>query len=251
MEFQRKATLYPLYPLYLPSIAIPKQLLSALQRARKRKNRMNSFTASQKSVKRHNLIMALIAILVGILIVVPPLPVQAAQIPVPAVPDAIKVPVGNEPYQIGHAVGTQNYICLPTDTGVAYKLFTPQATLFDDSGKQFVTHFFSPNPAENGTIRATWEDSKDSSMIWGEVKPGNSSTDANYVAPGAIAWLLVTQVGTQAGPDGGDTLMKTTFIQRVNTIGGIAPADCNTTANVGKQAFVPYTTDYIFYRAAK
>jgi hypothetical protein len=47
-------------------------------------------------------------------------------------------------------------------------------------------------------------------------------------------------------------LTATTFIQRVNTSGGVAPSTgCAASTDVGKQAFVPYTTDYYFYRAAK
>jgi hypothetical protein len=38
-----------------------------------------------------------------------------------------------------------------------------------------------------------------------------------------------------------------TFIQRVNTIGGTAPAEAG--AFVGDEARVPYTTEYYFYRA--
>ena len=56
------------------------------------------------------------------------------------------------------------------------------------------------------------------------VKPGHSSTDPAFVEPGAIPWLLVTKVGVQNGPTGGDWLSATTFIQRVNTHGGLAPA---------------------------
>ena len=79
----------------------------------------------------------------------------------------------------GHGVGTQNYICLPCPnpttpatacpdaSGFAWLLFTPEATLFNDHGKQLTTHFFSPNPEEDGTIRATWQDSRDSSIVWG------------------------------------------------------------------------------------
>jgi len=43
----------------------------------------------------------------------------------------------------------------------------------------------------------------------------------------------------------------TTFVQRVNTEGGVAPATgCAQLADVGKKAFVPYKADYIFYKAA-
>ena len=55
-------------------------------------------------------------------------------------------------------------------------------------------------------------------------------------------------VGAQDGPTGGDTLTATKFIQRLNTSGGIAPSTgCTSSANVGNQAFVPYTADYFFY----
>ena len=82
--------------------------------------------------------------------------------------------------------------------------------------------------------------------------PGNSSTNPEYVAPGAIPRLLVTIVGDQAGPTSGDRLTRTTFIQRVNTSGGVAPSTgCASASDIGNQAFVPYTTDYYFYRAAK
>jgi hypothetical protein len=44
-------------------------------------------------------------------------------------------------------------------------------------------------------------------------------------------------------------LARTTFIQRVNTVGGDAPpADtCDSLAEVGSVAFRPYSADYIFY----
>jgi hypothetical protein len=103
----------------------------------------------------------------------------------------------------------------------------------------------------NHIIRAAWQDSKDASTVWGKVVPGNSSSDLNYVEPGAIPWLLVTIVGDQNGPTGGDRLSVTTFIQRLNTHGGLAPSTgCSIAEDIGKTAFVPYTTDYYFYRSS-
>lgn len=49
---------------------------------------------------------------------------------------------------------------------------------------------------------------------------------------------------------GGTALSQTTFIQRVKTAGGVAPASGCDETNYGKQVLVPYTTDYYFYRAA-
>jgi hypothetical protein len=149
---------------------------------------------------------------------------------------------------VGHAVGTQNYSCLPSGTGFKFVLFTPEATLFDHAGKQATTHYFSPNPFEGGTIRATWRNSRDTSTVWGAAGPNDSSSDPNFVAPGAIAWVRLTVAGAQEGPSGGDSLTETTFIQRLNTSGGLAPSTgCGSVADVGKQAFVPYTADYFFY----
>ena len=102
----------------------------------------------------------------------------------PPVPAEIEVPEGNRAALVGHAVGTQNYVCLPSGSAFAWTLFTPQATLYDDRGRQIQTHFFSPNAAENGTVRAAWQDSKDTSAVWGRATA--SSSDPNFVAPNAI-----------------------------------------------------------------
>ena len=59
-------------------------------------------------------------------------------------------------------------------------------------------------------------------------------------------------VGAQDGLTGGHKLTATTFIQRLNTSGGIAPSmGCAALTDVGKRALVPYTADYFFYKAAK
>jgi hypothetical protein len=175
---------------------------------------------------------------------------ESSTIRPPRVPANIQVPAGNKVFLVGHAVGTQNYVCLPSGTGFNFVLFTPQATLFSDHDKQVTTHFFSPNPFEGGTIRATWQDSRDTSTVWGETI--QSSSDPNFVAPGAIPWLLLQRVGAKDGPSGGDTLTGTTFIQRLNTSGGVAPSTgCSSSTNVGNQAFVPYTADYFFYKRAR
>src|SRR5262245_52552739 len=108
----------------------------------------------------------------------------------PRVPENLEVPVGFVPFLVGHGVGTQNYVCRPSasSSGFAFVLFTPQATLFDDSNGQLITHFFSPNPFEANTdpktigdrpIRVTWEDSRDTSTIW--AKLNQLSTDRAFV----------------------------------------------------------------------
>jgi len=204
-----------------------------------------------------------------------PRPSHADPVTPPPVPTNIQVPAGNKVFLKGFAVGTQNYICLPCPnlitpaamcpaSGFAWAFFGPQATLFNDHEKQLITHYFSPNPFEtntnpalvaDGPIRATWQH-RDTSTVWGKVRPadpnipgdlGDSSSDPAFVAPGAIPWVKVTATGVEDGPTGGDTLSKTTFIQRLNTSGGVAPSTGCASSDVGHQAFVPYTADYFFY----
>jgi hypothetical protein len=166
----------------------------------------------------------------------PPLP--------PNIPEILKVPAGNKAFREGDAIGTQDYICLPA----GWTFFGPQATLFNEHDEQIITHFLSPNPFEqapnpfeNGLPRATWQDSEDTSKVWATRLPPSPSTRVRF--PGSCCrWLA------QDGPTGGDELSETTFIQRLNTVGGLAPT---TACTVGAMALVPYTADYFFYKAVK
>jgi hypothetical protein len=171
---------------------------------------------------------------------------QAQTITPPDVPADIRVDAPDFAFLHGRGVGTQNYECQPVASlgRVDWVLFTPQATLFDDQDGQLTTHFLSPNPEEGGAItRVAWQDSKDTSTVWGR------ATGVVVVDPDAIPWVRLAKAGTQGGPTGGTTLAVTTFIQRVNTVGGVAPpTGCETPTDIGKKAFVPYTADYFFYK---
>ena len=172
-----------------------------------------------------------------------PLAASADRIQTPSIPSDLRVPAGNKAVLVGHAIGTQNYICQPS----GWAFFGPQATLFDDHEKQLITHYLSANPVESGTPRATWQDSRDTSAVWALAIAAYAEPD--FVEPGAIPWLKLRVVGAHDGPTGGDKLTETTFIQRLNTKGGSAPAEgCLTTGDVGKQTLVPYTADYYFFR---
>jgi hypothetical protein len=183
-------------------------------------------------------------------------PAFADSVSVPPVPSGIQVEAGNEAFLEAHAVGTQNYVCQASPSGAAWTLFGPQATLFftikffnSEIRQQIMTHFLSANPVENGTLRPTWQSSFDTSAVWGRADA--SSMDPNFVAPGAIPWLLVRVVGTRRGPTGGDFLTQTTFIHRLNTTGGLAPSGGCSLSMLGATAVVPYTADYFFYRASQ
>lgn len=185
-------------------------------------------------------------------------PAHAARVTPPSVPDPLKADDGSHAFLVGHAIGTQNYVCVPSAssaTGVAYALFTPEATLYNDDGDQLITHFFSPNEnpldpntsasvVADGAIRPTWQHSRDTSTVWAKLHPNGSVV----MTQGVIPWLLLDVVGAAEGLTGGDILTKTTQIQRVATTGGAAPAQgCASTADLGHSAFVPYTADYYFY----
>jgi hypothetical protein len=170
---------------------------------------------------------------------------------------------GNSEFLVGHALGTQGYVCLPSGTGASWTVNNarPEATLFTNllgEAVQIITHFLSPvenpntvgpNPPRFGD--ATWQSSFDSSRVWAQKTNFiTAGTDETCPNPGAIDCLLLQTIGTKQGPTGGKILTKTTFIQRLNTRGGSAPATgCSTPADVGKQALVPYSADYHFFRA--
>lgn len=172
----------------------------------------------------------------------------------PEVPANLAVKDGYVAFFTGHAIGTQNYMCLPSGKSVIWRQFAPEATLYltfmGEVHQQLTTHFLSANPDESGVYRPTWQHSFDSSRVWG--RGIASSIDPSYVEPGAIPWLLVEVVGNEPGPDGGSTLTSAKYIHRVNTTGGVAPATgCSSTKDVGAMTLVPYTADYYFYKAEK
>jgi hypothetical protein len=169
----------------------------------------------------------------------------------PPVPPNLEVSAGNKLFLVGHAIGTQQYICLPSGSNFAWTLFGPQATLFKDNARQIITHFLSPNPSESDMPpRATWQHSNDSSAVWAMAIA--SSSDPKFVEREAIPWLLLEVVGDQHGPTGGARLTRTLFIQRLNTSGGIAPlSGCAASTDIGNRALVPYEADYFFYKDSK
>jgi Protein of unknown function (DUF3455) len=72
--------------------------------------------------------------------------------------------------------------------------------------------------------------------------------DGVTVDPDAIQWLLIK--ATPSPGSDGDRLAGTTFIQRIATTGGLEPAaaDCNP-GTVGTVEEIPYTADYVFWKA--
>ena len=144
----------------------------------------------------------------------------------------VQVPTGNKVFLVGHGVGVQIYSCTSTQTGFAWSFVAPRANLYGDNGKLIITHFGGP----------TWQ-AKDGSKVVGRLDAPPLMVDRT-----AVPWLRLAAASTAAGPDG-DRLAGTTFIQRLSTVGGIAPpaAECNAAA-AGTVREVPYTADYYFWK---
>jgi hypothetical protein len=154
-----------------------------------------------------------------------------AEPPAPTVPPEIAVEDGHKLFLVGHAVGVQIYKCNVTADGYRWSFVGPRAELHGDHGKLIATHFGGP----------TWKATDGSTAVGTLVRPAP-------VDPTAIPWLLLSAKGT-AGPDG-DRLAGTTYIQRINTTGGLIPpaGECNE-ETAGTENEVPYTADYYFWKA--
>jgi len=143
------------------------------------------------------------------------------------------VPDGHQPYLIAHAEGVQIYACTAVaDGGHAWRLLAPRATLTGENGKVLGSHYGGPK----------WE-ALDGSIV-AAARDGGATVD-----PTAVDWLRLKADSTSAGADG-DRFAGTSYIQRIHTVGGIAPAaqDCDADA-VAEQREIPYGADYVFFKA--
>jgi hypothetical protein len=148
----------------------------------------------------------------------------------PVVPDSLKAPPTQKLALETRASGVQIYECRASKdnpTRFEWVFIAPEAELFDSTGKKIGKHYAGP----------TWE-SNDGSKVVGEVKARDDGPDAN-----AIPWLLLSAKSTA----GTGQLSRTASIQRVQTVGGKAPADSCSQAQAGKEARVPYEARYYFY----
>jgi len=189
-------------------------------------------------------------------------PAPAQSLKSPPTPTTITPPAGTSAFLLGRATGTQGYVCLPTATGASWTVngARPEATLFTSVfglDIQIITHFLSPNTNPNEFApnplpfgNATWQSSLDSSKVWAQAQASiPAGSDPSCPNSGSIACLLLQVIGAQEGPAGGKALTRTLYIQRLNTNAGLAPSQgCATSTDVGKQALVPYTADYYFFK---
>jgi hypothetical protein len=135
----------------------------------------------------------------------------------------LAAPAGNKVAFHTYASGVQIYRW----NGASWVFQAPNASLYSDAGENGVvgTHYAGP----------TWE-SRSGSKVVGAV------VDRCTPRPDAIQWLSLRAVST----NGPGIFHRVTFIQRVNTTGGMAPTEPGDVP--GEIAEVPYKAEYYFYR---
>jgi len=138
--------------------------------------------------------------------------------------ERLQVDAGNKVAAHAYAEGVQVYRW----TGTSWLFVRPEAVLYHDEGEDGVlgTHYAGP----------TWESVSGSKVAGAVVERATPDTTA-------IPWLKL-RATTSAGPG---IFKSITFIQRVNTVGGLAPTDAG--EYVGEEVGVSYTAEYYFYRA--
>src|SRR5258706_791418 len=150
----------------------------------------------------------------------------------PDVPAELQ-PLGDNKVEFhAYAIGAQIYVCMPsaTDPTIFSWVFkAPEAVLYDADGDVVGIHYAGP----------TWETESGSKVVAQRIA-------GVTVDPTAIPWLLLVKT-TAEGPG---VLARTTYVQRVNTAGGLAPASGADAAHAGQEVRVPYTAEYFFYRKA-
>ena len=151
---------------------------------------------------------------------------QPARLPAVHAPAALAVPDGNRLTGVFAAKGVQTYTCADG----AWKLLEPAATLSDKRDR-------AHRPVALHSRGPVWVSTVDGSAV-------NGAAIANSPKTGTIPELLLQATATRGtGVFGG-----VSYIQRLNTTGGVAP----TTACTGTdQVSVAYTATYAFYKPAK
>ena len=151
----------------------------------------------------------------------------------PTVPTEIMVPDDHKLTLMAIAKGVQIYECAADTSGaMAWKLHAPRADLFDEAGTQIGIHF---GGVDKGLPPGPYWESKDGSRV-------HAGKPANAPNQGSIPLLRLETADTS----GTGVFSKVSFVHRLDTTGGVAPAGACT---AGKTTEVPYTAKYYFYNA--
>jgi hypothetical protein len=147
-----------------------------------------------------------------------------------SVPSNLMPPAGSVLLFELRAHGVQIYTCEadPDDASAFVWTFTaPEAELLNQYGELAGNHFAGP----------TWE-GLDGSAVVGTVLDRADAPDA-----GSIPWLLL-QATEHSGIGAFSTI---TYVQRLDTSGGVAPAQGCDADHAGDEVRQPYEATYAFY----
>ena len=146
-------------------------------------------------------------------------------------PAELAVPATEVMALTAYAAGVQVYECAagsPAEAGYQWRFKGPEADLTDSRGRAIGKHYGGP----------TWE-SLDGSKVVAEMRAQAKAPDAN-----AIPLLLLKAKANS----GSGVFTDVRSIQRLDTVGGRAPALACSRENLAQQTRVPYTATYHFYR---
>ena len=144
-----------------------------------------------------------------------------------AIPQTL-APAANESLaMVVPARGVQIYKCGAKDGKHQWNFVAPDAELFDARGQLIGRHGAGP----------AWQ-ALDGSRVNARLKARADAPDKRD-----IPWLLLEASNT--GPAG--SFSRVTSIQRVNTVGGSAPATGCDATTAGQETRVHYTADYRFF----
>ena len=154
-----------------------------------------------------------------------------ATAPAVDVPDALRPPSNETLARTVAARGVQVYECRVGKDGAGYEwaFVAPDAELFDTRNRSIGRHGAGPS----------WQ-ALDGSRIVGTVK-----ARADSPSTGAIPWLLLSTKSTGVAGE----FSGVTSVQRVNTLGGVAPEAPCTDPVMGTTVRVPYAADYRLFVA--
>ncbi|MBY4948055.1 DUF3455 domain-containing protein [Cupriavidus respiraculi] len=156
-----------------------------------------------------------------------------AAAPMSPVADAVKVPDGHRVAMQTVGVGEILYECRPRKDMAdqfEWAFVGPDAVLSDRAGKPVGRYYGPP---------ATWEASD-----------GSKVTATQVAVSPAGAGNIPLQLVKANPAQGNGAMTGVTYIQRLATRGGVAPAAACAAANKGAKQTVRYQADYIFWKAA-
>jgi hypothetical protein len=153
--------------------------------------------------------------------------------PASLIPANLNVPDQNVQLFRTSAIGYQIYVCKAKadDPNIFEWTFkAPEAELRNEAGEKVGKHYAGPS----------WE-GNDGSKVVGEVVERSNAPEAS-----AIPWLLLKARAN----DGAGAFSTVTYVQRIETVGGIAPTEGCDRSTVDSERGVEYTATYTFYYGA-